>query len=176
MPTGRHPTSFLQVLRPCHLAQLAGLISPSIPSATLSSPSPAALSPQTPHRPRQPGPASSAAGTLSNADMAASNAELAETPRECTALRLARYAARRVGVVQALLHRLATIPETIEMARATGLTMGQVRASFEMRKWEERLSVLWMHAGSGLESVILMVIQMARAAGLKMGQVRALFE
>lgn len=47
-------------------------------------------------------------------------------PAEAGALRMARHAMRRVGVVEALLHRLATIPEAIEMARATGLTIGQV--------------------------------------------------
>lgn len=43
------------------------------------------------------------------------------------ASRLARYALRRCQVVCRLLHRLATLPEAIEMARAVGLTLGQVR-------------------------------------------------
>lgn len=46
-------------------------------------------------------------------------------------LRLARYSMRRVAVVQGLLGRLAVIPEAIEMARATGLTVGQVRRGRE---------------------------------------------
>jgi hypothetical protein len=41
-------------------------------------------------------------------------------------MRVARYAVRRVGVVGALLRRMATIPEAVEMARATGLTLLQV--------------------------------------------------
>ena len=40
--------------------------------------------------------------------------------------RLALYAADRVGVVRALLQRLATLPEAIEIGRVTGLTLGQV--------------------------------------------------
>ncbi len=40
--------------------------------------------------------------------------------------RLASYAADRVGVVRALLQRLATLPEAIEIGRVTGLTLGQV--------------------------------------------------
>jgi hypothetical protein len=42
------------------------------------------------------------------------------------ALRLARYARRRVAAVSSLAERLATLPECFEMARATGLTCGQV--------------------------------------------------
>lgn len=42
------------------------------------------------------------------------------------ALRVARYALRRCDAVGSLLQRLATVPEMFEMARATGLTLGQV--------------------------------------------------
>lgn len=42
--------------------------------------------------------------------------------------RLASYAADRVGVVRALLQRLATLPEAIEIGRVTGLTLGQVHS------------------------------------------------
>ncbi|KAI3433870.1 hypothetical protein D9Q98_003673 [Chlorella vulgaris] len=41
------------------------------------------------------------------------------------ALRVARYALRRCDAVGSLLQRLATVPEMFEMARATGLTLGQ---------------------------------------------------
>jgi hypothetical protein len=44
------------------------------------------------------------------------------------ALRVARYALRRCDAVGSLLQRLATVPEMFEMARATGLTLGQVGA------------------------------------------------
>ena len=44
---------------------------------------------------------------------------------EADAMRLARYALRRCDAIVSLLHRLATVPEMIEMARATGLTLGQ---------------------------------------------------
>ena len=42
-------------------------------------------------------------------------------------VRLASYSLRRVSAIRSLLYRLATIPECIEMARATGLTLQQVR-------------------------------------------------
>ena len=42
------------------------------------------------------------------------------------ALRMARYAEARVAVVRSLLKRLATLPEAIELGRATGLTLAQV--------------------------------------------------
>jgi DNA polymerase delta subunit 1 len=41
-------------------------------------------------------------------------------------VRVARYTFRRTAAVHALLNQLGTIPEAIEMARATGLTIGQV--------------------------------------------------
>jgi hypothetical protein len=42
------------------------------------------------------------------------------------AMRVGRYAARRVGAIAALVDRLATATEALEMARACGLTLGQV--------------------------------------------------
>ncbi len=39
---------------------------------------------------------------------------------------LCRYSMARAQAVVKLLWRLATVPETIELARATGLTLGQV--------------------------------------------------
>lgn len=57
-------------------------------------------------------------------------------------MRVARYTLRRVAAVKGLLRRLATIPETIEMARATGLTLGQVMWNAQMiRTWSLLLRV-----------------------------------
>jgi DNA polymerase delta subunit 1 len=42
-------------------------------------------------------------------------------------LRLARYSLGRCAAVADLMWRLATVPEVFEMARATGLTLEQVR-------------------------------------------------
>ncbi|KAK9810365.1 hypothetical protein WJX72_009511 [[Myrmecia] bisecta] len=51
-------------------------------------------------------------------------------------LRLARYSMARAQAVVKLLWRLATVPETIELARATGLTLGQVLYNAQMiRTW-----------------------------------------
>ena len=51
-------------------------------------------------------------------------------------MRLAAYAAERSNVVRALLQRMATLPEAIEIARVTGLTLGQVWLSVEaMQTW-----------------------------------------
>ena len=44
----------------------------------------------------------------------------------CNTMRLAAYAAERSNVVRALLQRMATLPEAVEIARVTGLTLGQV--------------------------------------------------
>lgn len=44
-------------------------------------------------------------------------------------MRLAAYAAERSNVVRALLQRMATLPEAIEIGRVTGLTLGQVMCS-----------------------------------------------
>ena len=43
----------------------------------------------------------------------------------CDTMRLAAYAAERANVVRALLQRMATLPEAIEIGRVTGLTLGQ---------------------------------------------------
>lgn len=48
------------------------------------------------------------------------------------ALRLGRYSSARAGAVQALLARLSTITETLELARATGLTAGQALYNAQM--------------------------------------------
>ena len=51
-------------------------------------------------------------------------------------LHLARHCAARAGVLRALLQRLATIPETVELARATGLTLGNILYNAQMiRTW-----------------------------------------
>jgi hypothetical protein len=48
-------------------------------------------------------------------------------PAVRAALRLARYGLARCGAVLGLMQRLASVPESFEMARATGLTLDQVR-------------------------------------------------
>jgi len=51
-------------------------------------------------------------------------------------LRLARYAMARGKLLQQLLQRLATVPETVELARATGLTLPQILYNAQMiRTW-----------------------------------------
>jgi hypothetical protein len=45
---------------------------------------------------------------------------------EAAAVRLARYGVRRLEVVRQLMGLLATVPETFEAARVTGLTVPQV--------------------------------------------------
>ena len=47
----------------------------------------------------------------------------------CDTMRLAAYAAERANVVRALLQRMATLPEAIEIGRVTGLTLGQASIS-----------------------------------------------
>jgi DNA polymerase delta subunit 1 len=47
---------------------------------------------------------------------------------EVAAVRLARYGVRRLEVVRQLMNLLATVPETFEAARVTGLTIPQVSA------------------------------------------------
>lgn len=61
-------------------------------------------------------------------------AAAASSAGEAGAVRVARYALRRCDAVLCLLHRLATIPEMIESARATGLTLVHVR------RWNEGAS------------------------------------
>jgi DNA polymerase delta subunit 1 len=53
-------------------------------------------------------------------------------------MRLAAHAADRVGVVRALLRRLATLPEAIEIGRVTGLTLGQARLLPCLPPWSPR--------------------------------------
>ena len=48
------------------------------------------------------------------------------------ALQLARYSCAHAAAMQALLVRLSTIPETMELARATGLTAGQALYNAQM--------------------------------------------
>jgi DNA polymerase delta subunit 1 len=61
---------------------------------------------------------------------------------EANAVRLARYTLRRTAAVHDLLNQLATIVEAIEMARATGLTIGQVMYNAQMvRTWSLLLRV-----------------------------------
>lgn len=48
----------------------------------------------------------------------------------CAGVRLATYSLARVDSVRALMARLATLPEAFEMARVTGLTLGQVGSAF----------------------------------------------
>lgn len=50
----------------------------------------------------------------------------AQQAAAAAALRLAQYSLRRVAAVASLVERLATIPETYEISRATGLTIDQV--------------------------------------------------
>jgi len=47
-------------------------------------------------------------------------------------MRLAAYAAERSNVVRALLQRMATLPEAIEIGRVTGLTLGQASPSVNL--------------------------------------------
>lgn len=49
-------------------------------------------------------------------------------------MRLARYGLRRCEAVYCLLHRLATLPEMIESARATGLNMSQAMYSAQVQR------------------------------------------
>lgn len=61
---------------------------------------------------------------------------------EGDALRMARYSLRRAAAVRDLLARLATLPEAFEMARAVGLTVGQVMYNAQMiRTWSLLLRV-----------------------------------
>lgn len=50
----------------------------------------------------------------------------------CNTMRLAAYAAERSNVVRALLQRMATLPEAIEIGRVTGLTLGQASPSVNL--------------------------------------------
>ena len=59
----------------------------------------------------------------------ASQAPAGVREQVCDTMRLAAYAAERANVVRALLQRMATLPEAIEIGRVTGLTLGQARIS-----------------------------------------------
>ena len=77
----------------------------------------------------RPGQLSALAGVWeppSSSAVAAAAAAAPAADGEARALRLCRYALRRADAVHALLLRMATLPEAIELARATGLTLGQV--------------------------------------------------
>ncbi|KIZ06809.1 hypothetical protein MNEG_1145 [Monoraphidium neglectum] len=75
-----------------------------------------------------------AAGPAGGGGRAAAAATL-ESQR-AAAVRLARYTRRRVLAVRRLTERLATLPESFEMARATGLTVQQVLYNAQMiRTW-----------------------------------------
>jgi hypothetical protein len=56
-----------------------------------------------------------------------SSVQESQVPAVRAALRLARYSLARCGAVLGLMHRLASVPESFEMARATGLTLDQGR-------------------------------------------------
>ncbi|KAK9805765.1 hypothetical protein WJX73_007272 [Symbiochloris irregularis] len=58
--------------------------------------------------------------------------ELATGSQQERALRLARYTLARGDAVCSLVRRLATIPETLELGRATGLTCNQVMYNAQM--------------------------------------------
>lgn len=59
-----------------------------------------------------------------------------EAEEDALTLRLARYGMARAEIVMLLLQRLATIPETIELARTTGITCPQALYNAQMlRVW-----------------------------------------
>ncbi|KAL3139857.1 hypothetical protein ABBQ38_004153 [Trebouxia sp. C0009 RCD-2024] len=59
-----------------------------------------------------------------------------EQAASADALRLARHAMARGKLLRQLLQRLATVPETVELARATGLTLPQILYNAQMiRTW-----------------------------------------
>lgn len=123
-----------QVLRPDQLSRLAGLAPTPAPSqhgASATTAAAAAAAVSTPRQGRRPqaetstpGGAAGAAGTAGGGKPVVD--ALAVPEGLANALRLTRYAMRRVAVLRQLLQRLATIPEAIEMGRAVGLTLGQV--------------------------------------------------
>lgn len=63
---------------------------------------------------------------------AAPQALESELPAVRAALRLARYSLARCRAVLGLMQRLASVPESFEMARATGLTLDQVAYNAQM--------------------------------------------
>lgn len=62
----------------------------------------------------------------------AADVQESQVPAVRAALRLARYSLARCGAVLGLMHRLASVPESFEMARATGLTLDQVAYNAQM--------------------------------------------
>ena len=114
----------LEVLPPSVIAQLAGLarLAPPLPynsDDTAAGPSTGSARPSAQST---PGPSAAPASE--------------EDALAAAALRLARYASTRVDMVMQLLARLATIAETFELARATGLTLASVLYNAQMiRTW-----------------------------------------
>ena len=114
----------LEVLPPSLIAQLAGLAPLSPP---LSRDDGAATTGPSGKPARGPAKSKKGQPPAQGAD---------EEDAAAAALRLARYASTRVEMVMQLLARLATIAETFELARATGLTLASVLYNAQMiRTW-----------------------------------------
>ena len=110
----------LEVLPPSIIAQLAGLAPLTPPLAPNHGPPSASRKRSAPGSGRE----SATAGCTDDDALAAA------------ALRLALYSSTRVEMVMQLLARLATIAETFELARATGLTLASVLYNAQMiRTW-----------------------------------------
>jgi hypothetical protein len=112
----------------CWLLLLLPQIMPAHVVAALQQQLAAATRPTPPHdkhrSPPTPTTTPAAAAGGSATSHAASQQQL---PAVRAALRLARYSLGRCGAVLGLMNRLASVPESFEMARATGLTLNQVR-------------------------------------------------
>ncbi len=114
----------LEVLPPSVIAQLAGLVPLAVPLSRNDSSAAVGASGDSARKPAKSKRGQSAAQGPDEEDAAAA------------ALRLARYASTRVEMVMQLLGRLATIAETFELARATGLTLASVLYNAQMiRTW-----------------------------------------
>ena len=125
----------LEVLQPSVVAQLAGLAPLTPPLAADHAP-PGADSP--PGRTKaQSAPAASRKGGAPGSRPGSAAAGCAdEDALAAAALRLGLYSSTRVEMVMQLLARLATIAETFELARATGLTLASVLYNAQMiRTW-----------------------------------------
>jgi DNA polymerase delta subunit 1 len=72
-------------------------------------------------------PPTPAAAAANSASLNAAVVDEDQLPGVRAGLRLARYSLGRCAAVADLMGRLATVPEVFEMARATGLTLEQVR-------------------------------------------------
>eukprot|EP00887_Chlorella_sp_A99_P005178 scaffold1.g5178.t1 len=131
----------LEVLRPYQLSRLAGVAAPPQPQQQqqrgglgfrATAPHSSGAARTAPHKLR----AGSEDASSSASDGARSSPGPAEDSPPSTqlerAIRLGRYARRRMEVVAALLARLAVLPETVELARATGLTLGQIAYNAQM--------------------------------------------